>query len=160
MRVYRPIPVAATLMLLAITAVGTVPATASFFDIPDDCTILGTEGDDVLVGTSGPDIICGLGGNDTLIGNGNDDLDTDPYSWDVLFGGPGNDILRGSGIDSEVQEAIFEPFHTTKPSGLGMGLAICRRLVSAHGGRLWLSDTSDSGATFCFSIPVSEDASE
>ncbi len=51
-------------------------------------------------------------------------------------------------------EQIFEPFFTTKPDGTGMGLAISRSLLEAHGGRLWTEPATAGGATFCFSLPV------
>ena len=44
----------------------------------------------------------------------------------------------GPGIDREYLERVFEPFYTTKTSGVGMGLAICRSIIVAHGGRLWV----------------------
>ena len=55
---------------------------------------------------------------------------------------------RGVGIGAERLENIFEPFVTTKESGLGLGLAICRSIVSAHGGKLWAVNNADQGATF------------
>ena len=55
---------------------------------------------------------------------------------------------RGVGVGPERLEEIFEPFVTTKDSGLGLGLAICRSIVSAHGGRLWAVNNADQGATF------------
>lgn len=73
----------------------------------------------------------------------------------------GNDLVkvtvgdRGHGLRSEDLERIFEPFHTTKVEGLGMGLAIGRSIVVAHGGRLWAeSNAPEPGATFCFTLPV------
>jgi K+-sensing histidine kinase KdpD len=50
---------------------------------------------------------------------------------------------------------LFEPFFTTREDGLGMGLAICRRIVEARGGRIWAENT-DSGARFCFTLPLAE----
>jgi len=49
---------------------------------------------------------------------------------------------------------IFEPFYTTKPRGIGMGLAICRSLVRANGGRLWLDTDAGPGASFHFTLPL------
>ncbi|MDX1393057.1 MAG: ATP-binding protein [Gemmatimonadota bacterium] len=61
---------------------------------------------------------------------------------------------RGVGIDPDLLEDIFQPFFTTKQGGLGMGLGICRRIVEAHGGRLWAVNNPDEGATFFVSIPA------
>jgi PAS domain S-box-containing protein len=61
----------------------------------------------------------------------------------------------GTGLDEQDLHRIFEPFYTTKPEGLGMGLAICRSIVEAHGGRLRASNNPDRGATFMFTIPGS-----
>jgi signal transduction histidine kinase len=60
----------------------------------------------------------------------------------------------GSGIAEGDLERIFESFYSTKPSGLGVGLAICRKLIEAHGGVLWASHNRDGGAVFQFTIPV------
>jgi len=60
----------------------------------------------------------------------------------------------GVGIDSQNLEKIFDAFYTTKPQGMGMGLAICRSIIEAHGGRLWATPTDDRGATFRFTLPT------
>lgn len=60
----------------------------------------------------------------------------------------------GPGIPESIKSAIFEPFHSTKSDGLGMGLAISRSIVDSHGGSLWLDETSPEGARFAFCLPV------
>ncbi len=60
----------------------------------------------------------------------------------------------GTGIAEGDLERIFESFYSTKASGLGVGLAICRKLVEAHGGRLWASHDPGGGALFRFTIPI------
>lgn len=64
----------------------------------------------------------------------------------------------GAGINPEQLERLFEPFYSTKPDGLGMGLPISRGIVQAHDGRLWASANADRGATFRFALPASAGA--
>ncbi|MGE5214435.1 MAG: ABC transporter substrate binding protein [Nitrospirota bacterium] len=61
---------------------------------------------------------------------------------------------RGTGLSDDMLDTIFQPFYTTRQDGLGMGLAICRSIIEAHGGRLWAENNPDRGATFCFTVPV------
>ena len=61
---------------------------------------------------------------------------------------------HGAGVRGDQLERIFQPFYTTKDNGLGMGLAISRSIVEAHGGRLWAQNSPDRGATFHFTVPV------
>jgi PAS domain S-box-containing protein len=60
----------------------------------------------------------------------------------------------GIGIDATVGEHVFDAFFTTKPAGMGMGLAICKSIVTTHGGRLWLQPNKSRGMTFLFSLPT------
>jgi signal transduction histidine kinase len=60
----------------------------------------------------------------------------------------------GPGLSPENLSRLFEPFYTTKPNGMGMGLAICRSIVEAHGGRLWATACEPHGALFQFTIPA------
>ena len=59
----------------------------------------------------------------------------------------------GPGVPPAEASQVFEPFHTTKPAGMGLGLSICRTIVEAHGGRIWLDDrASGKGAVFRFTL--------
>lgn len=61
----------------------------------------------------------------------------------------------GAGIAPEKLEQVFDPFYTTKPHGMGLGLTVCRTIVTAHGGKLWASNNPGQGATFHIALPVS-----
>jgi signal transduction histidine kinase len=60
----------------------------------------------------------------------------------------------GPGLSPESLSRLFEPFYTTKPDGMGMGLSICRSIIEAHGGRLWATGCEPRGALFQFTIPA------
>jgi signal transduction histidine kinase len=62
----------------------------------------------------------------------------------------------GPGIEEENFERVFEAFYTTKSSGVGMGLSICRSIIDAHGGRLWVGANEPHGAVFRFILPSAE----
>jgi two-component system sensor kinase FixL len=64
----------------------------------------------------------------------------------------------GVGLPDDI-ETLFQPFHTTKAGGLGLGLSICRTLVTSHGGRLWAERRAERGAAFYVALPLaSKDA--
>jgi signal transduction histidine kinase len=62
----------------------------------------------------------------------------------------------GPGIDPTLLERVFDAFYTTKSSGVGMGLSICRTIIDAHGGRLWAKANEPRGAVFQFILPRTE----
>jgi signal transduction histidine kinase len=64
----------------------------------------------------------------------------------------------GVGLPAESPERIFDAFHTTKPQGTGMGLAITRSIVEAHGGRVWATANQGTGATFHFTLQAEAEA--
>ena len=59
----------------------------------------------------------------------------------------------GPGIDPSHLERVFDAFHTTKSSGMGMGLSICRSIIEAHGGRLWAEANEPRSSVFQFTLP-------
>jgi PAS domain S-box-containing protein len=63
----------------------------------------------------------------------------------------------GLGLDPKNVERLFEAFYTTKPTGMGMGLAICRSIIEAHGGRMWAGANEPRGAVFQFTLPLASD---
>jgi two-component system sensor kinase FixL len=62
----------------------------------------------------------------------------------------------GPGLPDEVRSRLFQPFVTTKPEGMGIGLSLCRTIIDAHGGRIWVSDHPGGGTEFHFTLPVAE----
>jgi signal transduction histidine kinase len=60
----------------------------------------------------------------------------------------------GRGFDPENASTLFDAFYTTKPSGMGIGLSICRTIIESHGGRIWASSHAGTGAIFQFAIPA------
>ena len=62
------------------------------------------------------------------------------------------------GLSAETTKRAFEPFYTTKPAGLGLGLSISRSIVEAHGGRLWAEPNPGGGTTFVLALPAIEES--
>ena len=60
----------------------------------------------------------------------------------------------GIRLDPQSLERLFEPFFTTKPEGMGLGLSLSRRIIEAHGGRLWAAPNNDHGVTVQFTLPA------
>jgi signal transduction histidine kinase len=71
--------------------------------------------------------------------------------------GPGGVLVAvqdsGPGLEPESVDRLFDPFHTTKPGGMGMGLSICRSIIEAHGGRVWATTNVPQGAVLQFTLP-------
>jgi two-component system sensor kinase FixL len=59
----------------------------------------------------------------------------------------------GGGMAPEVMEKLYQPFVSTKPNGMGVGLSICRTIVESHGGRIWPEANSPHGTVFHFTLP-------
>jgi two-component system sensor kinase FixL len=76
-----------------------------------------------------------------------------------------DDLLRisvvdsGIGIPAEMEKNLFNPFFTTKPQGMGVGLSICRTIIESHGGKLWPEPNPEGGAIFNFTLPTAADRS-
>ena len=64
----------------------------------------------------------------------------------------------GTGLDPKRFDRLFEAFYTTKASGMGMGLAICRSIIESHGGRVWAKPNTPRGATFQFVLPTQQES--
>lgn len=62
----------------------------------------------------------------------------------------------GPGVAADMADRLYSPFATTKPTGMGLGLPICRSIVESHGGRLWLARTSAQGSTFQMFLPAAD----
>jgi C4-dicarboxylate-specific signal transduction histidine kinase len=60
----------------------------------------------------------------------------------------------GTGLDPVAGDRVFDAFFTTKQNGMGMGLSICRSIIEAHGGRIWVSQNTPSGSKFHFTVPL------
>jgi signal transduction histidine kinase len=66
----------------------------------------------------------------------------------------------GHGISAVDAEHLFEPFYSTKEQGLGIGLAICRSIVEAHGGKLWYAPSAPHGTAFQFTLPIARETTD
>ncbi len=66
----------------------------------------------------------------------------------------------GPGISPEVADRLFQPFVTSKAQGMGVGLSICRTIIEAHGGRIWVEAREEGGAVFSFTLPLADRESE
>jgi PAS domain S-box-containing protein len=64
---------------------------------------------------------------------------------------------RGGGLPPDIEREIFNPFFTTKPSGMGMGLSMSRSIVESHGGRLWFTRNDAGGTSFHFTLPITNE---
>ena len=60
----------------------------------------------------------------------------------------------GSGIDPQILPRLFTKFTTGSEKGTGLGLYICKRIIEAHGGKIWGRNNGDQGATFSFTLPI------
>jgi signal transduction histidine kinase len=60
---------------------------------------------------------------------------------------------NGVGLDADTAHRAFDAFFTTKATGIGMGLSVCRSIIEAHGGHIWVSTEEGVGSTFSFTLP-------
>jgi signal transduction histidine kinase len=61
----------------------------------------------------------------------------------------------GPGIPAEHLARVFEPFYSTKPEGMGMGLVVSKTIIEAHQGKIWAENRPEGGACFSFTVPIS-----
>ena len=69
-------------------------------------------------------------------------------------------VDTGAGVDESAAAKLFQPFVTTKPQGMGVGLSISRTIVEAHGGRIWTEPNPGGGAIFRFTLRMAEEQSD
>jgi len=67
---------------------------------------------------------------------------------------------NGPGLEPHIAEHLFEPFNTSKPNGMGIGLTVCRSIVEDHGGRIWYTPADGGGADFRFTVPLRAEMGE
>jgi len=60
----------------------------------------------------------------------------------------------GTGVTPEIEAKLFQPFVTTKPEGMGIGLSVCRTIIEGHNGRLWMEQNPGGGSVFRFTLPT------
>ncbi len=104
-----------------------------------------------------------------LVTNACDAMETTPAEQRRLLlsaGRADRDLVRvsvadsGSGIVQADVDSLFQPFVTTKATGMGLGLAVCRTIVAAHGGRIWATNNPGRGTTFHFTLPAAVETLE
>jgi len=98
-----------------------------------------------------------------LILNAAQAMEDKPGPRDISIGAEVDDKMMlitvsdfGPGIEAEMFPVIFDPFYSTRKDGMGMGLAICRTCIGAHGGQIWVTNKIDSGAQFHFTLPLAQ----
>jgi len=96
-----------------------------------------------------------------LIRNATDAMADSPHrALTILVKADGEDMAEvaiadsGPGISPDVRDNLFRPFVTTKRTGMGVGLSICRTIIEAHGGKIWAETNQSGGATFHFTVPT------
>ncbi len=102
-----------------------------------------------------------------LIRNGLDAMEQSARRRLVIESRPAEDNMvtllvsdTGLGLAEEVRDHLFQAFITTKPTGMGVGLSICRTIVEAHGGKIFAQNNADGGATFAFTLPCAVEEEE
>jgi two-component system sensor kinase FixL len=79
---------------------------------------------------------------------------------DVRVSGPENEMMMvevsdtGPGISEDILPRLFQPFNTSKPGGMGIGLSISKRIIESHGGEVWVTRSEAGGTTFAFTLPI------